>query len=102
LKANFDVIGSVEVLSILFKKYSLRVKFNSYHLLNKNSFFWRTVNQQEIDLIEEYGGQLHAYEFKWNTKKTVRLTKTFQNAYPDSTFDVITPNNLYEFLLPNK
>jgi predicted AAA+ superfamily ATPase len=101
---NFNPIALRSDVGFLWENFlvSERLKFNSYHLLNKNSFFWRTVNQQEIDLIEEYGGQLHAYEFKWNTKKTVRLTKTFQNAYPDSTFDVITPNNLYEFLLPNK
>lgn len=101
---NFNPIPLRSDVGFLWENFlvSERLKFNSYHLLNKNSFFWRTVNQQEIDLIEEYGGQLHAYEFKWNTKKTVRLTKTFQNAYPDSSFDVITPNNFYEFLLPNK
>ena len=101
---NFNPIALRSDVGFLWENFlvSERLKFNSYHLLNKNSFFWRTVNQQEIDLIEEYGGQLHAYEFKWNIKKTVRLTKTFQNAYPNSTFDVITPNNLYEFLLPNK
>ena len=101
---NFNPIALRSDVGFLWENFlvSERLKFNSYHLLNKNSFFWRTVNQQEIDLIEEYGGQLHAYEFKWSTKKTVRLTKTFQNAYPDSSFDVITPNNFYEFLLPNK
>ncbi|NBU46294.1 MAG: ATP-binding protein [Flavobacteriales bacterium] len=101
---NFNPIALRSDVGFLWENFlvSERLKFNSYHLLNKNSFFWRTVNQQEIDLIEEYGGQLHAYEFKWNSKKTVRLTRTFQNAYPDSTFDVITPNNLHEFLLPKK
>jgi predicted AAA+ superfamily ATPase len=101
---NFNPIALRSDVGFLWENFlvSERLKFNSYHLLNKNSFFWRTVNQQEIDLIEEYGGQLHAYEFKWNTKKTVRLTKTFENAYPNSTFDVINPGNLHEFLLPNK
>ena len=101
---NFNPIALRSDVGFLWENFlvSERLKFNSYHLLNKNSFFWRTVNQQEIDLIEEYGGQLHAYEFKWSTKKTVRLTKTFENAYPNSTFNVITPGNLHEFLLPNK
>ena len=101
---NFNPIALRSDVGFLWENFlvSERLKFNSYHLLNKNSFFWRTVNQQEIDLIEEYGGQLHAYEFKWNTKKTVRLTKTFENAYSNSTFNVITPGNLHDFLLPNK
>ena len=80
---------------------SERQKYNAYQQLHKNSFFWRTVNQQELDLIEEFGGKIHAYEFKWNTKKRVKLTKTFQNAYPDASFQVITPENIHEFLLPD-
>jgi predicted AAA+ superfamily ATPase len=101
---NFNPIALRSDVGFLWENFlvSERLKFNSYHLLNKNLFFWRTVNQQEIDLIEEYGGQLHAYEFEWNTKKSVRLTKTFENAYPNSTFKVITPGNLHEFLLPNE
>lgn len=43
---------------------------------------------------------LHAYEFKWNASKKVKLTKTFKNAYADATFEVITPLNVHEFLLP--
>ena len=35
-------------------------------------YFWRTTQQQEIDLIEEKESQLTAYEFKWNKNKKVR------------------------------
>jgi hypothetical protein len=30
-----------------------------------NYYFWRTYDQKEVDLIEECGGWLHGYEFKW-------------------------------------
>jgi len=34
-------------------------------LLSKTiSYFWRTYDQKEIDLIEEADGHLHCYEFK--------------------------------------
>jgi predicted AAA+ superfamily ATPase len=100
---NFNPVGLRNDTGFLWENYlvSERQKFNAYNQLNKNSFFWRTVNQQELDLIEEFGGQIHAYEFKWNSRKTVKLTKTFQNAYPDTSFQVITPENIHEFLLPD-
>jgi predicted AAA+ superfamily ATPase len=99
---NFNPVGLRNDIGFLWENYlvSERQKYNAYNQLNKNSFFWRTVNQQELDLIEEFGGQIHAYEFKWNSRKTVKLTKTFQNAYPEATFQVITPENIHEFLLP--
>jgi predicted AAA+ superfamily ATPase len=99
---NFNPVGLRNDTGFLWENYlvSERQKYNAYNQLNKNSFFWRTVNQQELDLIEEFGGQIHAYEFKWNSRKTVKLTKTFQNAYPEATFQVITPENIHEFLLP--
>ena len=34
-----------------------------------NNYFWRTYDQQEIDWVEERGGKLYGYEFKWSTKK---------------------------------
>ena len=99
---NFNPVSLRNDIGFLWENFlvSERQKYNAYQKLNKNSFFWRTVNQQELDLIEEFGGQIHAYEFKWNTKKTVKLTKTFQNAYPEASFKVITPENIHEFLLP--
>ena len=63
------------------------------------SYFWRTTQQQEIDYIEERQGKLYAYEFKWNSKKTSRLSKTFSMAYPASEFLVISPDNISDFLL---
>jgi predicted AAA+ superfamily ATPase len=63
------------------------------------SFFWRTTQQQEIDYIEERQGKLFAYEFKWNARKKSWLSRTFANAYPDSEFHVISPENIFEFLV---
>ena len=100
---NFNPVSLRNDIGFLWENFliSERQKYNAYQQLHKNSFFWRTVNQQELNLIEEFGGKIHAYEFKWNTKKRVKLTKTFQNAYPDASFQVITPENIHEFLLPD-
>jgi predicted AAA+ superfamily ATPase len=65
----------------------------------RNYYFWRTAQKQEIDLIEEYDGQLHPYEFKWNPKVSVKLPKSFFTAYGDCEFNVINSENFMKFVL---
>jgi hypothetical protein len=64
-----------------------------------NAYFWRTQDQQEIDYVEEQDGTFKAWEFKWNPQSRARLSKTFLNAYPNTVFSVITPENTEEFLV---
>lgn len=62
--------------------------------------FWRTLQQKEIDIIEESDGRLTAIEVKWNpVKKNVTNHKQFAEVYPDAEFKVITPANVDEYLL---
>ena len=77
-----------------------RLKRNIYCDSIAQYWFWRTLQQKEIDYLEEENGQLHAYEFKWNDKKAnVRVPESFAKTYPDASFQVITPKNAEEFLL---
>ena len=46
-----------------------RVKFLLYNKMEVNQYFWRTTQQQEIDLIEEEGNNLRAFEIKMNNKQ---------------------------------
>jgi len=78
---------------------SERLKFNNNNNIDIKSYFWRTTQQQEIDYIEDFGNNLYAYEFKWNPNKKGFLSKTFLNAYPESSFKVISPDTMHEFLL---
>ena len=78
-----------------------RMKSNEYYHRWVNRYFWRTKQQQEIDYLEESGGELHAYEMKWNPRAKASITKTFTEAYPDSEFQIITPDNISDFLLPD-
>lgn len=77
---------------------SERVKRNSYSGNFAQLFFWRTHEQQEIDLIEEQDGVLHTFEFKWNGKARNSQPKAFANSYPGSTYEVITPENYWRFV----
>jgi len=69
----------------------------------RNTWFWRTIDQKEIDYLEEGDGILSAFEFKWNlrfsTQKKTGVPKHFAAAYPDAAFTVVTLENAGEFLL---
>ncbi len=77
---------------------SERVKCNSYLGDFAQLFFWRTHEQQEIDLVEEQDGVLRTFEFKWNDKVKVKRPKSFVDAYPNSTYEVVTPENYWNFI----
>ncbi len=77
---------------------SERMKWLNNHQHYVNQFFWRTTQQQEIDYIEERDGQLLAYEFKWNTYARAKFPITFLKAYPNSTTQLITPENYLTFV----
>jgi predicted AAA+ superfamily ATPase len=97
---NFNPLAMRQDTGALWENFCLveRMKANQYNLRFANRYFWRTLQQQEIDYIEEYGGSLHAYEFKWNPRKKSRLTRTFTHVYPGSSTAVITPDNFEEFV----
>ena len=77
---------------------SERIKRNAYSFNFAQLYFWRTHEQQEIDLIEEQDGILHTFEFKWNGKAKSTPPKTFATSYPDFTYEVITPENYWTFV----
>ena len=75
-----------------------RVKRNTYHQSYAQLFFWRTQQQKEIDLLEIQDGHMSAFEFKWNEGKKTVMPKAFSEAYPGSSFDVVTPSTFWPFV----
>lgn len=65
-----------------------------------NLYFWRTYDQKEIDLIEEKEGKLTAFEFKLSPKdrKTTSAGQEFTSVYKNSSYKIISPDNLEQFL----
>ena len=77
-----------------------RMKLLSYRGSFAQSWFWRTHQQKEIDYLEEEDGVLRAFEFKWNDRKaSTKAPTAFTAAYPDATFQVVTPHNIDEFAI---
>ncbi|MCP5465048.1 MAG: ATP-binding protein [Deltaproteobacteria bacterium] len=97
--SNFNDFDTRNDLGALWENFCVmeRIKRNSYHQDKKNIYFWRTYDQKEIDLIEEFGGQLFGFEFKWKSKKK-KAPKDWTNAYPDASYKIISPENAFGFL----
>jgi len=100
LIADFRPIALRDDVGKLWENFlvSERTKRNKYDESYANPWFWRTQAQQEIDYIEERDGHLSAYEFKWNPSTKTKQPKTFQAAYPASSFRVVHRDNFTEFL----
>jgi predicted AAA+ superfamily ATPase len=99
--ADFSLTESRSDIGALWENYiiSERQKKLEYDKIWRNSWFWRTTDQREIDYIEEGNGQIHSFEFKWNLSAKYKTPAKFLDTYPGSTFTVITPDNMEEFLL---
>lgn len=75
------------------------IKKAAYQGTYEKFYFWRTTEQQEIDLIIEKNGVLKAIEIKWNPNVKAKISKTFTNQYSNSSFEVINSENFWEFLV---
>lgn len=99
------VIGAFAPLAVrqdvgaLWENYVIgeRRKANFNDGLRRESYFWRTYDKQEIDLLEEGPDGLTALEFKWGDK-TPPAPKAFREAYPRAEFHVVNRANYQQFI----
>ena len=100
LIGNFNPIALRDDAGALWENYVLveRMKRNLYFRHLVDCYFWRTYDQQEIDLVEEEGGHLHATEMQWSPTSSKLPPRGWHQAYPDSSFEVIHQGNYLEFI----
>jgi predicted AAA+ superfamily ATPase len=98
--ANFNILNTRDDLGKLWENYIIaeRLKYQEYHGIHANNFFWRTYDQQEIDWIEERDGKLFGYEFKWSDKK-IKTPPAWQKNYPGAEFKIIHQDNYKEWII---
>ncbi len=100
------IIGDFKHLNLRLDKGALwenflvseRRKQNIYKDTFTKMYFWRTQQQQEVDFVEENGGNVFGYEFKWSKKKSQKLPKTFTETY-NAESKVIDKDNFREFVI---
>ena len=100
LSANVNPLALRNDVGQLWENYAIseRIKFQKYTGMIVNNYFWRTYDQQEIDWVEERGGILYGYEFKWSTKKQPNAPKGWTSNYPEAEFTVINPDNYADWV----
>jgi hypothetical protein len=76
---------------------SERTKHNANIGCAANLYFWRTLQRQEIDLIEDFQGDLAGYEFKWKARPG-KIPAAFARAYPGVGVETIAKENYKEFV----
>jgi hypothetical protein len=97
---NFNPLELRNDVGQLWENYMMveRRKANHYAGRAANSYFWRTYDQKEIDLVEERGGALYGYEFKWQGQMRPATRRAFMAAYPDAQVQTVTRDSLADFL----
>ena len=98
---NFNPLELRNDIGALWENFlvSERLKYNSYHHIYVNRYFWRTKQQQEIDYVEERDGKILGFEFKWNPKARIKVPPSFTNTY-NAKVEVITKENFRAFTGP--
>ncbi len=101
LISNFNPLNIRNDTGALWENFliSERIKFLENNSHPVKNYFWRTHQQQEIDYLEEKNQKLSAFEFKWNAKKIKKQApKAFRDTYPNTPFELITPENYLDFV----
>jgi predicted AAA+ superfamily ATPase len=96
---NFNPLNLRNDRGALWENYIVteRLKRQIYLRQKSGSYFWRTYDKQEIDLVEERQGKLFGYEIKWK-KGRIKAPAAWLSTYPEAQFDVIDNENYREFI----
>ncbi len=96
---NFNMLEFRQDKGALWENFMIaeRIKYLSYSQSLAKPYFWRTLQQQEIDYVETTADAVSAFEFKWASAKKAKLPKSFQETY-NPIFFVVNKDNFREFL----
>lgn len=97
---DFRAVPLRNDMGMLWENYiiSERVKRNEYVGEDRQLYFWRNYDQQEVDLVESYAGQLSAVEIKYGESRKTTKPKAFDQAYPDASFSIVDRDNYLDFI----
>ncbi len=95
---NFNYLDNRDDIGALWENFLIaeRIKRNQYMRLHNSMYFWRTYTGAELDYIEEYGGKLYGYEFKWN--KTAKAPESWLSNY-NAEYNCINKDNFLKFVV---
>ena len=88
---------NAEIVEMIVKYHSNQNKIDPYIAENVS----KITNQNheiEIDLVEERGGKLFGYEFKWGSMKQKTPPKDWLENYKQASYSVIDQDNYLKFV----
>lgn len=97
---NFNPIALRQDIGQLWESYLISERQKNIYFNSEitTSYFWRTYDGQEIDLIEEENEKISAFEFKFSEKKT-KVPRAFAENYPEASYTQIHRDNYLNWLL---
>lgn len=97
---NFNFLDDRDDVGQLWENFLFieRLKKQEYLNIHSNNFFWRTWDQDEIDLIEQRDGKLYGFEFKYSPKKNPKAPKLWLKTYKEAEYEVINKDNYLDFI----
>jgi uncharacterized protein len=97
---DFRPMNMRQDTGVLWENFMLseRIKMNNYLQKSTKSYFWRSMQQQEVDYVEFEKNKLSAFEMKYNTNKRNYVTKAFTNLYPNANTQIINPADYIDFV----
>ena len=83
LISNFNPLALRNDKGALWENFLIteHIKKQEYAHDYVNRYFWRTVQKQEIDYVEESDGKIVAYEFKWKQDGRKKFPASFLDTY---------------------
>ena len=76
-----------------------RYKKRQYTGISGQTYFWRTHDGQEVDIVEERDGILSGYECKWNETKKNAPPKEWSLAGEKTEYTIVNRENYMDFIL---
>jgi predicted AAA+ superfamily ATPase len=98
---NFQPLHSRSDVGALWENFFIaeRLKYQQIQRKFASFYFWRTTQQQEIDIVEECDTILTAFECKWNPSTKAVFPQTFTKHYPTAAMNRVSTDNFENFLL---
>ena len=97
---DFRLVPTRQDLGLLWENYCIyeRMKLNNNLQIEAAYYFWRTYDQQEIDLIEKTGTDIKAFEFKFGNGNK-KIPAFFAKNYHEAPYSIINRENYLDFIL---
>lgn len=95
---NFKPLANRNDIGALWENFLIveRMKSLFYKNILSSRYFWRTHTGAELDYVEDRGGDLFAYEFKYG-KKQKKAPKSWVENYKGN-FELINQDNFFDFI----